>query len=127
MYEWIKKTFSNITNVIFCGLFLILLLWGTISSIKLVIATKHLRRVESEFGQLRTELESVENRERELTETVGNIRNITERTDEILGKSTDTIQGIREKISVLEEFFNNINQYMCSDNNNNNNSTCSEE
>ena len=124
MYE---KTFNNITNVVFCGLLLVLLLWGTVSNIRLVSTQKHLRRTESELGQLRTELESAQNRESELKGAVGNIRIITERTDSLLDQSTDTIQGIRKEVQILEDYFNSINQYLCSNDNNNDDSTDSEE
>lgn len=127
MYEFIKKIFSNINNVIFCGVLLILLLWATISSTRLVIATKHLRRTESELGQLRAELSNAQDRESELKGQLENIRGITERTDTLLDQSGTTIQSIREKISVLEEFFNSINQYMCTNDNSYDNSTDSEE
>jgi len=127
MYEWLKKTFSNITNVIFCGVLLVLLLWAVITNIRLYSTQKCLRRTESELGLIRTELSNAQDRERELTETVGNIRGITERTDEILGKSTDTVQSIREKIQVLEEYVYSVDKYLSASNNNNNNSTCSKE
>lgn len=127
MYEWFQKTFSNINNVIFSGILLILLLWGIISNVKLAITTKHLQRTESELGLIRNELSNAENRERELTETVGNIRDITERTDTLLDQSGTTIQNIREEIQVLEDYFRSVNQYLCTDDNNNNNISDSEE
>lgn len=117
MYEWLKKVFSNLTNVIFCGVFLVLLLWAVITNVRLYSTQKCLRLTEQRLDDIRTELSNAQDRERELTETVGNIRGITERTDEILGKSTDTVQSIREKIQVLENYFNSVDKYLCSDDN----------
>lgn len=124
MYE---KVFNNLSTIIFSGVLLILLLWAIISNIRLYSTTKHLQRTESELGLIRTELSNAENRERELTETVGNIRDITEKTDTLLDQSGTTIQNIREEIQVLEDYFRSVNQYLCTDDNNNNNISDSEE
>lgn len=123
MYEWLKKTFSNLNNVIFSGMLLILLLWGTITNIRLYTTKKHLRRTEQRLDDIRTELESAQNRESELTATVGNIRDITERADKILNESGNTIQSIREKIQVLENYFNSVSVYLCTSSDNNDNLT----
>lgn len=127
MYEFLKKVFSNIKSIILSLVLLVLLLWAGTSSIKLVITTKHLQRVERELGLIRTELSNAQNRESELTTTVGNIRDITERTDTLLDQSGTTIQNIREEIQVLEDYFRSVNQYLCTDDNNNNNISDSEE
>lgn len=127
MYEWLKKTFSNLSNVIFSGILLVLLLWAVITNIRLYSTQKRLRRSESELGLIRTELSNAQNRESELTETVRNIREITERTDTLLDQSGDTIQSIRKEVQVLENYFNSINQYFSTSNNDNNNSLDSKE
>lgn len=127
MYEWLKKTFSNINNVIFCVVLLVLLLWSVITNVRLYSTQRNLRRTEQRFNDLRTELESAQDRERELTETVDNIRGITGRTDQILSQSTGTIQGIREKIQILENYFDSINQYFGANDYNNDNNIDSKE
>lgn len=107
-----EKVFNNIKSIIFSVVLLILLLWGIITSAQLIIARRTIQRVERQLESTRTELESAQNRERELTETVGNIRSITERTDEILGESTDAIKDIREKIQILENYVYSIDKYL---------------
>lgn len=124
MYE---KTFSNLNNVIFSVVLLVLLLWAVITNIRLYSTQKRLRRSESELGLIRTELSNAQNRESELTETVRNIREITERTDTLLDQSGDTIQSIRKEVQVLESYFNSINQYFSTSNNDNNNNLDSKE
>lgn len=127
MYEFLKKVFSNIKSIILSLVLLVLLLWAGTSSIKLVITTKHLQRVERELGLIRTELSNAQNRESELTTTVRNIREITERTDTLLDQSGNTIQSVREKIQVLEEYVYSVDKYLSASNNNNNNISDSEE
>ena len=112
MYEWIKKIFSNIRNIIFSVVLLVLLLWAVITNVRLYSTQKSLRRTESELGLIRTELSNAQNRECELTETVGNIREITERTDALLDQSGDTIQSIRKEVQVLENYFRNVDMYI---------------
>ena len=108
-----KDVGSSIISVVL----LLLLLWAVISNIRLYSTQKHLRRTESELGQLRTELSNAQSRESELAETVGNIRSITERTDTLLDQSGTTIQNIRKEVQILEDYFYSINQYLCTDNN----------
>lgn len=117
IYEWIKKTFSNIKSIIFSVVLLILLLWAIITNIRLVTTQKHLRRAEQRLDDIRKELSNAQDRERELTETVGSIKDITERTDKILDQSGTTIQGIREKIQILENYFNSVGMYLSANDN----------
>jgi type II secretory pathway pseudopilin PulG len=117
MYE---KVFNNIIIAILC----VLLLFSTIG---FYTSQKRVRRLEQRLNDLRTELSDAQDRERELTETVDNIRGITTRTDQILSQSTGTIQSIREKISILEEYFDSIHQYFSTSNNDNDSNPDSEE
>lgn len=117
MYE---KVFNNIIIAILC----VLLLFSTIG---FYTSQKRVRRLEQRLNDLRTELSDAQDRERELTETVDNIRGITTRTDQILSQSTGTIQNIREKISILENYFNSIDKYLCSDDSYNDSNPDSEE
>jgi hypothetical protein len=107
MYEWLKKTFSNITNVIFCGVLLVLLLWAVITNIRLYSTQKCLRRTESELGLIRTELSNAQDREREIAEA-------TERTSDLLAQAGTSVKDIREKIGILEEYFYRVDLYFSS-------------
>lgn len=110
MYEWIKKTFSNIRNIIFSGILLILLLWAVITNIRLYATQKRLRRLEQRLESVRVELESAQDREREIAE-------VTERTGDLLAQAGTSVKDIREKISILEEYFHRVDLYFSSDNN----------
>ena len=64
-----------------------------------------------ELGQLRTELESAHNRERELESSFGEIRTITKeavgyvsREHDLLLESGNTIQEIRAQVNDLERY-----------------------
>lgn len=127
IYEYVKKAFSNIKSIILSLVLLVLLLWAIISSARLSASQKHIRRLEQRLDDIRTELSNAQNRERELEETVGNIRGISERTDTLLDQSGTTIQGIREKIQVLENYFNSVNQCLSTDNHDNDNNSNSKE
>jgi len=124
MYE---KVFNNIKSIIFGGVLLVLLLWAGISNVRLVTTQRNLRRTEQRLNDIRAELSNAQNREQELTATVGNIREITTRTDQILSQSGDTIQGIREKIQILENYVYSVNKYLSASNNNNDHSSDSEK
>jgi len=124
MYE---KVFNNIKSIIFGGVLLVLLLWAGISNVRLVATQRNLRRTEQRLNDIRAELSNAQNREQELTATVGNIREITTRTDQILSQSGDTIQGIREKIQILENYVYSVDKYLSTSNNNNDHSSNSEE
>lgn len=118
-----EKLYEKIVITIISVLLILLLF----SNIRLCSTQRNLRRTESELGLIRAELSNAQNRESELTATVGNIRDITERADKILNESGNTIQSIREKISLLEEYFSRINLYLSTNCNNDNNNSDSEE
>jgi septal ring factor EnvC (AmiA/AmiB activator) len=56
----------------------------------------------------RIELESAENREQQLADTVDKCWESTERTNQILSQSADTIQDIRRQLQEVRENYENM-------------------
>lgn len=78
-------------------------------------------RAKSELRQVRTELESAHNRERELESSFGEIRTITReavgyvsREHDLLLESGTTIQEIRAQIQDLERYCDSLELYIYS-------------
>lgn len=78
-------------------------------------------RTESELRQVRTELESAHNRERELENGFGEIRTITKeaveyvsREHDLLLESGNTIQEIRAQVDDLERYCDSLEYYIYS-------------
>lgn len=78
-------------------------------------------RTESELGQVRTELESAHNRERELESSFGEIRTITKeavgyvsREHDLLLESGTTIREIRAQVQDLERYCDSLELYIYS-------------
>lgn len=78
-------------------------------------------RAESELRQVRTELESAHNRERELESSFGEIRTITKeavgyvsREHDLLLESGTTIQEIRTQVQDLERYCDSLELYIYS-------------
>ena len=83
------------------------------------------RRAESELGQLRNDLEQSNNRERELEEQIGEIRNLTGeaveyvyREQELLLQGGTTIREIRAQVEDLERYCDSLELYIFSIRNN---------
>ena len=93
MYE---KVFNNIKSIILSLVLLVLLLWAIISNVRLYSTTKRLRQSEQRLESVRVELESTQNREREIAE-------VTERTSDLLAQAGTSVTEIRKKINILEE------------------------
>lgn len=69
------------------------------------IQETRLERTERELGQVRMEYQSAANREQQLKIAINECQYIVGRTDEILGESADTLQGIREQISEIRKSY----------------------
>lgn len=111
-----KKGLSN-------GLVAILLCFLLLSTIFSTVAGSYYqtqyRRVESELGQIRTDLEQSRNRERELEDCIGDIRTITteamgyvQRESDLLLQGGTTIKEIRAQVEDLERYCDNLNHYI---------------
>ena len=99
-----EKLYEKISVIIISVLFILLLF----SNIRLYSTQRHLRRTESELGLIRTELSNAQDREREIAE-------VTERTGNLLAQAGTSVKDIREKISILEEYFHRVDLYFSSD------------
>lgn len=78
-------------------------------------------RAESELGQVRAELDSAHNRERELESSFGEIRTITKeavgyvsREHDLLLESGTTIREIRAQVQDLERYCDSLELYIYS-------------
>jgi hypothetical protein len=111
-----KKGLSN-------GLVVILLCFLLLSTIFSAVAGSYYqaqyRRVESELGQIRTDLEQSRNRERELEDCIGDIRTITteamgyvQRESDLLLQGGTTIREIRAQVEDLEKYCDSLNHYI---------------
>lgn len=69
------------------------------------IQETRLEQTRYELGQIRVEYQSAANREQQLEMAINECQYIAGRTDEILGESTDTLQGIREQISEIRKSY----------------------
>ena len=113
---WKKNSFNNTLVVIVLG---ILLCWGTVGYGQSLFYKTKYRTVESELGHLRTELESANNKERELEEQVDTVRTITnecvefvDREHEILITTGNTIQEIRAGFEELTAYCESLEMYI---------------
>lgn len=118
-YEWfIKKSFSNI---IFIVLLFLLLASITIGGVSSCTYKTRYRKSEQELGQLRTVLESANNRERELEGQLDRVKNLTgesieyvQREHDLLIKGGTTIREIRAQVEDLEEYSDNLEYWLFS-------------
>lgn len=112
-----EKVFRYIT----IGILALLLLWSAIGTGCSIYWSSKYRTAQSELGQLRTELESANSKERELEEQVDAVRTITDeciefvdREHEILITTGNTIQEIRAGFEDMERYINRLELYIYS-------------
>ena len=109
------------SNIIFVVLLFSLLASITIGGISSCTYKARYRKSEQELGQLRTVLESANNRERELEEQFDKIKNLTgesieyvQREHDLLIKGGTTIREIRAQVKDLEEYCDNLEYWLFS-------------
>lgn len=118
-YDWLlKKDMRNIYVIIIC---FFLCVWGIITSTTSYYYKTRYRRVESELGHLRTELESANNRESEITGQLDRIKNLTgeaveyvQREHDLLISTGTTIREIREQVYDLEKYCDSLELFIYS-------------
>ena len=121
---------EKVFRYIVIGILAFLLLWSAIGTGCAIYWSSKYRTAQSELGQLRTELESANSKERELEEQVGAVRTITDeciefvdREHEILITTGNTIQEIRAVVTDLERYCDRLECYIYSIRNNTCNNT----
>lgn len=132
MNEWFKKnSFPNLLVIIVFGL---LLCWGAVGHGRSFYYKTRYDSTVSELGQLRTELESANNNQRELEEQLRTVGTISEaamefvsREQDLLIKSGNTIQEIRAQVKDLEDYCSRLELFIYSIGNNISNTNSSEE
>ena len=118
-YEWLfKKDMRNITVIVIC---FFLCIWGIVASTTSYYYKTRYRKSESELGQLRTELESANNRESEITGQLDRIKNLTGEAVEYVSREHDllistgtTIREIREQVYDLERYSDSLECFIYS-------------
>lgn len=110
-YETIK--------VIVIGVFVFMCVICTAASITASVYKARFDKAQSELGQLRVQLESVANRERELRAQADRVGIITREAVEYVSRERDllltsgtTIKEIRAQINDLETYCNNLEWYI---------------
>lgn len=84
---------------------------GVIIFLLFIFCTSHLiqyNRLDSyreEYNNLRTQYESLKNREQQLNDTIAECRGSVERTNEILGESATTIGELRNQIIYVRKCY----------------------
>lgn len=113
------KINEEVKNAIIGGLFILLFCLFIGACITTRFYKARYNKSESELGQVRTELESAHNRERELESSFGEIRTITKeavgyvsREHDLLLESGTTIQEIRAQVQDLERYCNSLELYI---------------
>lgn len=86
-----------------------------------------LGQLRAECEQYRIELQSAENRQRDLTDTINRCINITKRADELYGSTATTIGELKNQLREAREIYEDMekllyNFYNSSDSNNSYNS-----
>lgn len=108
MFEMWKKVFVAIA-------FTLLAVFGICGWVRYGVSIRHLEQSRHELESIRTELESAQDRERDIEASV-------ERTGEILSESINTIQDLRNTLSVIRtEYEKMANLLRDSGRNSNNN------
>ena len=118
-YDWLfQKDMRNIYVIIIC---FFLCIWGVIVSTTSYYYKTRYRRVESELGNLRTELESANNRESEITGQLDRIKNLTGEAVEYVSREHDllistgtTIREIRAQVEDLERYCDSLELFIYS-------------
>ena len=112
---WKKDLINGLVAILLC----FLLLSTVFSTVAGSYYQTQYRRVESELGQIRTDLEQSRNRERELEDCIGDIRTITteamgyvQRESDLLLQGGTTIREIRAQVEDLERYCDNLNNYI---------------
>lgn len=124
---WKKNSFPNLLVVLVLS---IVLLWGAVGHISAFYYKTRYNKSQSELGQLRAELESATDNQRQLTEQIDTVRTITGecidfvgREREILLTGGNTIAEIRASVQDLEEYCDRLELYIYSISNNIDNRT----
>lgn len=112
---------EKVWHYITIGIFTLLLLWAAIGTECAIYWSSRYRTTQSELGQVREQLESANNRQRELEEQVDSVRTITgeciefvDREHEILITTGNTIQEIRAGFEDMERYINRLELYIYS-------------
>ena len=115
---WKKSSFPNLLVVLVLS---IVLLWGTVGYGQSLYYKAKYRSTQSELDNIRTELESANNRQRELEEQVDSVRTVTDecikfvdREHEILITTGNTIQEIRAGFEDMERYIDRLELYIYS-------------
>lgn len=93
---------------------------GVIIFLLFIFCTSHIvqyNRLDSyreEYNNLRTQYESLKNREQQLNDTIAGCRESVERTNEILGESATTIGELRNQINYVRECYEEMENLLFS-------------
>lgn len=90
----------------FCICFVII--YFVLSLIGGAILQSRLGQARQQLEYYRTELESATNREQQLADTIDKCWGSTERTNQILSQSADTVQDIRRQLREVRENYQNM-------------------
>jgi len=91
-------------------IFVVMLLLWVIALGGFVVQTYRLERSVERCEQYRTELELAQNREHEIGEAIS-------RTSEILSETSNTVEGLREKLEAVEDSYNYMWELLHNNNN----------
>lgn len=89
-------------------LYFVAVVYFIISLVGGAILQSRLGQARQQLEYYRVELESAENREQQLADTVDKCWESTERTNQILSQSADTIQDIRRQLQEVRENYENM-------------------
>ena len=92
------------------GISFVLLLLCFVSIAGFAVQTYRLERSMERYEQYRIELVSAQSRESEIGECIS-------RTSVILGETSNTVEGLREKLEAVEDSYNHMWELLHDDNN----------
>lgn len=117
MHEWLKK--NSFSNLLVLLVFSILLLWGATGHISAFCYKTKYRNVESELGQLRTELDASNREQQAVRAELDRIEGINNEAIEYIGRERDlllttgtTIKEIRAAVQDMAQYIDRLELYI---------------
>ena len=111
VYDFFKK---DVWRAIFAGVIVVLLIWGTISTIRLEYNRHLVSEYRSELEQSRATVERLTEQQRAIEELTRSAVDYCNGNEEHIGQAVTTTRELRAQICLLQECYNHLRDYIFS-------------
>ena len=111
VYDFFKK---DVWRAIFAGVIVILLIWGTISAIRLEYNRHLVSQYRAESEQSRAAIERLTEQQCAIEELTRSAVDYCNGNEEFIGQAVTTTRELRAQIYLLQECYNHLRDYIFS-------------